>query len=94
MTIDTVIRGRIPELTYPTHINERAMRLSFVYASLHSEISDIVQAVGLDKVDVTTRFDGVFYHKLYQEWMDFSKTDLDTIFEGYPHLQEILRFLK
>lgn len=95
MTIDTVITGRIPkQMTYPTHLNERAVRLSFVFLALHAEIVDVVHAVGLaDKIPTTTRFDGVFYHKLYEEWMETSEEELSMIFEGYPHLQEILRFL-
>lgn len=92
MTIDTVITGRIPEkLTYPTHLNERAMRLAFVYSNLHSEIADIVHAVGLE-IETTTRFDGVFFHKLYNEWMNFSANELSKVFSGYPHLKEIFMF--
>lgn len=94
MTIDTVITGRIPEqLIYPTHVNERAMRLAFVYLKLHAEISDIVQAVGLE-IETTIRFDGVFFHKLYNEWMNFSSTQLTKVFAGYPHLQNILMFFE
>lgn len=94
MTIDTVITGRIPEkLIYPTHVNERAMRLAFVYLKVHTEVADIVQAVGLE-IETTIRFDGVFFHKLYSEWMDFSSCELTMAFAEYPHLQKILRFFE
>lgn len=94
MTIHITVSGQISkQIIYPTHLNERALRLSFVYLSLHSEIVDVVHAVGLvDQIETTTQFDGVFYHKLYEEWMNIPEEELKIIFEGYPHLQEILKF--
>lgn len=94
MTIYITASGQIPKkMTYPTHLNERALRLAFVYLSLHSEIVDVVHAVGLaDKIETTTQFDGVFYHKLYNDWKNTQEEELKMIFEGYPHLQEILEF--
>lgn len=93
MTIYTVITDRIPEqMTYPPHVNERAMRLAFVYSSLHNQITDIVRAVGLDLIDTTERFDGVFFHILYNVWMNYSIEELNMVFEGYPVLKEILAF--
>lgn len=66
MTVKYAELDLIPEdLEYTRIVDERAFRISFLFAKCYKYIGQAIRAVGLTPWKTMLKFDGVFFHQIY-----------------------------